>query len=62
MRSNSPRRCTSNAYQQDYASEHNIQYPEERSSVESVVETEEPGINKNNVWLNGVYFSIVTYV
>ncbi|KAK1135981.1 hypothetical protein K0M31_000551 [Melipona bicolor] len=49
MRSNSPRLCASNAYQQDYASEHNIQYPEERSSVESVVETEEPGINKNNI-------------
>lgn len=61
MRSNSPRCSTSNAYQQDYIGEHNVQYPEERSSVESVVETEEPGINKNNVWLNGVYFSIATY-
>ncbi|XP_068971789.1 uncharacterized protein [Bombus flavifrons] len=47
---NLPRYSTSNAYQEAYNSEHDIRLPEERSSVESVSEIEEPGVNKNNIY------------
>lgn len=45
-----------NNYEQEYTNERDIQFPEERSSVETVTELEETAINKNNVWINIVYF------
>lgn len=40
---------STNNYEQEYTNERDIQFPEERSSVETVTEVEETATNKNNV-------------
>lgn len=40
---------SANNYEQEYTNERDIQFPEERSSIETVTELEETATNKNNV-------------
>ncbi|OAD58708.1 hypothetical protein WN48_10396 [Eufriesea mexicana] len=49
MYPDSPRYVNSNAYQHNHANEHDGRFPEEKSSVESVAEAEDTGVNKNNL-------------